>query len=298
MEREPVTMMINFFWQFFALFERNDDWIFFLPFCLILAVPWLLGFLFQALHSKVRLKPLWLILWIATTTAVVIGSCVLINQIFEKEFDRWGSWQGMLVSLIIAVFLFCFFSWLGRKFNPRKKLQWLLIPSMIVASALNMWSFSWFVMMHPFASIEDEKLTPSDLEKSDGYDFEMITTDYGEFMDGEGNPIQPASFKIRGKGKSVYSRFVTEKNSDWTLMDESNATIALKLKKAVAAYSQEYSDADVLDGYCTSIGLYDFQEATHRHLSFCNVESHHVRGAQNIERMLKQLIRSTSPSKK
>ena len=43
--------MINFFWQFFALFGDFKDGVLFLLLGLIVAIPWTLGFLFSALHA-------------------------------------------------------------------------------------------------------------------------------------------------------------------------------------------------------------------------------------------------------
>lgn len=82
----------------------------------------------------------------------------------------------------------------------------------------------------------------------DGFDFEIFTAEKGAFVDEEGRPFQPAAFKIRGKGDSVYCQFVTEKSTGWTLLDESKSETAIKLKKAVASYSQEYSTDQILDG--------------------------------------------------
>lgn len=119
---------------------------------------------------------------------------------------------------------------------------------MVVTSVFNVWSFMYLSMMRPFASIEDKKLDQAALEKSEGFDFEIYSADEGDFMDAEGNPIQPAAFKIRGKGDSVYCRIVSENSTDWALMDEQKTAMAFKLKKAVASYSQEYSTDQILDG--------------------------------------------------
>ncbi len=295
--------MINYFWQFFALFGNFIDVGFFLQLSLIVAIPWTLGFLFSALFSKVRFKSLWATLWIATTVAVLAGVSVLLDKIDEFEVNHWGAWQGVYATLIIAVVLFLFCSWLGRKFNPRKKWQWLLIPVMVVTSVFNVWSFMYLSMMRPFASIEDKKLDQTALSKSEDFDFEIYSADEiypadeGDFMDAEGNPIQPAAFKIRGKGDSVYCQFVTEKSTGWTLLDEPKSKTAIKLKKAIASYSQEYSTDQILDGYCTDIILDDFQAASRRRLFFCNADGSHVHEALAIERMLWQLKRSASNSK-
>ncbi len=281
--------MYNFFWDFTSLF-KHDDWIFFLPFCLIVAYPCWLGFLFSALHAKVRFKPLWATLWIVTTVAVLTGVGVLVSVLLTKDFDHWGgSFGGTLVTLILAVVLYLFCSWLGRKFNPRKKWQWLLIPVMVVTSVFNVWSFMYLSMMRPFASIEDKKLDQTALSKSEDFDFEIYSADEGDFMDAEGNPIQPAAFKIRGKGNSIYCQFVTEKSTGWTLLDEPKSKTAIKLKKAIASYSQEYSTDQILDGYCTDIILDDFQKASRRRLFFCNADGSHVHEALAIERMFYQL---------
>lgn len=281
--------MYNFFWSFFSLFSNLGDGIFILLLCLVFTIPWLLGFLFSALHSKVRFKPFWLILWIATTVAVLAGVNILLIKACEFDLDHWGSFWGMFVTLILAVVLYLFCSWLGRKFKPRKKWQWLLIPAMVVASVFNVWSFMYLIMMRPFASVEDKELDQTTLEKSEGFDFEIYSADEGDFMDAEGNPIQPAAFKIRGKGDSVYCQFVTEKSTGWTLLDESKLETAIKLKKAIASYSQEYSTDQILDGYCTDIILDDFQAASRRRLFFCNADGSHVHKALAIERMFGQL---------
>ena len=282
--------MYNFFWSFFSLFSNLGDGIFILLLlCLFVTIPCLLGFLFSALHSKVRFKPLWLTLWIATTVAVLTGVNILLTITSEFDLDHWGSFWGRFVTLILAVVLYLFCSWLGRKFNPRKKRQWLFIPVMVVASVFNVWSFMYFSIMEPFASIEDKKLDQTTLEKSEGFDFEIYSADEGYFMDAEGNPIQPAAFKIRGKGDSVYCQFVTEKSTGWTLLDESKLETAIKLKKAIASYSQEYSTDLILDGYCTDIILDDFLAASRRRLIFCNTDASHVHEALAIERMFGQL---------
>lgn len=281
--------MINYFWQFFALFGNFKDGVFLLLLSLIVAIPWTLGFLFSALHAKVRFKPLWTTLWIVTTVAVLTGVGVLVSVLLTKDFDHWGSFGGTLVTFIVAVVLYLFCSWLGRKFNPRKKWQWLLIPVMVVTSVFNVWSFTYLSMMRPFASIEDKKLDQTTLEKSEGFDFEIYSADEGDFMDAEGNPIQPAAFKIRGKGDSVYCQFVTEKSTGWTLLDEPKSKTAIKLKKAIASYSQEFSTDQILDGYCTDIILDDFQAASRRRLIFCNTDASHVHEALAIERMFNQL---------
>lgn len=281
--------MYNFFWSFFSIFSNLRDGIFILQLCLVVTIPWLLGFLFSALHSKVRFKPFWLILWIATTVAVLTGVNILLTITSEFDFDHWGSFWGMFVTLILAVVLYLFCSWLGRKFNPRKKWQWLLIPVMVVTSVFNVWSFLYLSMMRPFASVEDKELDQTALSKSEDFDFEIYSADEGDFMDAEGNPIQPAAFKIRGKGDSIYCQFVTEKSTGWTLLDEPKSKTAIKLKKAIASYSQEFSTDQILDGYCTDIILDDFQKASRRRLIFCNTDASHVHEALAIERMFNQL---------
>lgn len=281
--------MINFFWQFFALFGDFKDGVLFLLLGLIVAIPWTLGFLFSALHAKVRFKPLWLTLWIATTVAVLTGVNILLTINSEFDLDHWGSFWGMFVTLILAVVLYLFCSWLGRKFNPRKKWQWLLIPVMVVTSVFNVWSFMYLSMMRPFASIEDKKLDQTALAKSEDFDFEIYSADEGDFVNVDGKPIQPAPFKIRGKGDSIYCQFVTEKSTGWTLLDEPKSKTAIKLKKAIASYSQEFSTDQFLDGYCTDIILDDFQAASRRRLIFCNADGSHVHEALAIERMFGQL---------
>ncbi|PWJ65569.1 MULTISPECIES: hypothetical protein [unclassified Fibrobacter] len=281
--------MYNFFWSFFSLFSNLSDGIFVLLLSLVVSIPCLLGFLFSALHSKARFKLLWLTLWIATTMVVLMGVNIMLTRACEFDLDHWGSFWGMIVSLFFAVVLYLFCSLLGRKYNPRKKWQWLLIPVMVVASVINVWSVMYLGVMWPFASIEDEELDQTALTKSEGFDFEIYLADVGAFMDEEGMPIQPGPFKIRGKGDSVYCHFVTEKSTDWTLLDESKTSVAIKLKKAIASYRQEFSADEILDGYCTNIILDDFQKAIRRRLVFCNADGSHVHDALAIERMFNQL---------
>lgn len=141
--------MINYFLELFTLFHRGYllDLLFYLLFSLIVVILWMLGFLFSSLHAKDQDKLLWATLWILTAVAVLAGVGFVVGSI--NDFSFYGTFGGVLnlVTLVVAVALFLFCSWVGRRFNPRKKLQWLFVPGMFVVSFFNVWTFFWFFRM-------------------------------------------------------------------------------------------------------------------------------------------------------
>lgn len=281
--------MYNFFWEFTSLF-KHDDWIFFLPFCLIVASPCWLGFLFSALHAKVRFKPLWLALWIVIAVGVLVGIGVLTFFLLKQDEDRIGWVAGMVWAMVLSIGLFCFCSWLGRRFNPKKIVQWLYVPLILVGGVSCFWLFSRSLMLQPFGEIEEVELTEDALKEGSDWDFEIGNGGTEGAFD-FGNDSR--WMRIRAKGDSAYYQVIykmcynMEKadSSQWILLDSEKTAMVKKLKKRIAAYEQEFSTATFLDGYGFFIVLKDFKEKRRKTLFFSNTDGSYVHDAITIENM-------------
>ncbi len=282
--------MINFFWQFFALFGDFKDGVLFLLLGLIVAIPWMLGFLFSALHSKVRFKPLWLTLWIVIAVGVLVGIGVLVFFWLKQDEDRLGWVAGMVWAMVLSIGLFLFSSWLGRRFNPRKIVQWLYVPLIFVGGVSCFWLFTRSLMLQPFGEIKEVELTEDALKEGSDWDFEIGNGGTEGAFD-FGNDSR--WMRIRAKGDSAYYQVIykmcynMEKadSSQWILLDSEKTAMVKKLKKCIAAYEQEFSTAEILDGYGFSIVLKDFKEKRRKTLSFLNTDGSYVHDAITIENM-------------
>lgn len=281
--------MYNFFWEFTSLF-KHDDWIFFLPFCLIVASPCWLGFLFSALHAKVRFKPLWLTLWIVIAVGVLVGIGVLAFFLLKQDEDRIGWAAGMVWAMVLSIGLFLFSSWLGCRFNPKKIVQWLYVPLILVGGVSCFWLFSRSLMLQPFGEIEEVELTEDALKEGSDWDFEIGNGGTeGAFDFGNDS----GWMRIRAKGDSAYYQVIykmcynMEKadSSQWILLDSEKTAMVKKLKKRIAAYEQEFSTAMILDGYGFFIVLKDFKEKRRKTLYFSNTDGSYVHVAITIENM-------------
>lgn len=281
--------MYNFFWEFTSLF-KNDDWIFFLPFCLIVASPCWLGFLFSALHAKVRFKPLWLTLWIVIAVGVLVGIGVLAFFLLKQDEDRLGWVAGMVWAMVLSIGLFLFSSWLGRRFNPRKIVQWLYVPLIFVGGVSCFWLFTRSLMLQPFGEIKEVELTEDALKEGSDWDYEIGNGGTEGAFDFENDSRW---MRIRVKGDSAYYQVIYQMcnnmekadSSQWTLLDLEKTAMVKKLKKRIAAYEQEFSTAEILDGYGFSIVLKDFKEKRRKTLSFLNTDGSYVHDAITIEKM-------------
>lgn len=281
--------MYNFFWEFTGFF-KHDDWIFFLPFCLIVASPCWLGFLFSALHAKVRFKPLWLTLWIVIAVGVLVGIGVLAFFLLKQDEDRIGWAAGMVWAMVLSIGLFLFSSWLGHRFNPKKIVQWLYVPLILVGGVSCFWLFTRSLILQPFGEIEEVELTEDALKEGSDWDFEIGNGGTEGAFD-YGNDSR--WMRIRAKGDSAYYQVIykmcynMEKadSSQWILLDSEKTAMVKKLKKRIAAYEQEFSTAMILDGYGFFIVMKDFKEKRRKTLFFSNTDGSYVHDAITIENM-------------
>lgn len=284
--------MYNFFWEFTSIFEDENGWMSLL-FSLFVAVPSLLGLLFAALHSKVRWKPLWLTLWIVVTGAVLAGVGVFVSFLLDKtqsDVDFLGWPAGVLWGLILAVALYLLSSWFGRRFNPRKIVQWLCIPLIIVGAVFCFWLSVRSLMLQPFAEIKEVDLTEDALKEGSGWDYEIGNGGTSGAFD-FGNDSR--WMRIRVKGDSAYYQVIYQMcicmekadSSQWMLLDPEKTAMVKKLKKRIAAYEQEFSTAMIFDGYSFSISLNDFKEKRRKTLVFLNTDGSYVHDAFTIENM-------------
>lgn len=292
---------------FLALFE-GDGGIMFLLSSLIVSLPWLLGYLFSALHSKGLKKPLWLTLWILTAVVVLIiaGIAVLISIVGGLHPGGSNATNGCVLAIVfLAVYLLC--SLLGRKFIPSKKNHWLLIILLFLGVDFGIRYSLWLLNAVPYGEINESALTQKTLEDGAGFDYEIAITSK---VDGS---CGARLLRIRVKGDSAYYQVIHDESrfglyvyaggwmnkidrmrgandsNLWILLDSHKTSAVKKLKKRMASYEQEKTLMMTWAEYCKAFMLDDFQEAYRKTLVFCNTEKVHVYDALSIEKLAEGL---------
>lgn len=269
---------------------------------LVLCIPLWLGFLFSFINSQTRFKKLGAVLW-SVLMALILGIVVL--AIFKAHiFDYEILWLAVtpIVCFAAIVPIFLATSAFGRVFKRKKKFHWLVFPISYVISFVLVVMFCVSLIADPFEQYTENNLSKEEMEKSEGYDFEI-----GLFR---GSDYDVSNLQIRGKGDSVYYRvkydlcpYVLD-NKDfiakyteplekvatpWTLLDKEKSSIAFELRKSMMTYESEWTAVSVLDGYCIGLVINDFQKKKSRHFSFCNADISNVPKAYAMEKMANSL---------
>ena len=284
------------------MLELYDD----SDFCGILCVfslaflPHLLGFLFALFYEKFRLKKLWLSLWSVLLCALVCGYVIFVykadEDIMVENFVSIAM-PFLVMLLYIAFFFAC--SLFGKNFDSKRLYCKLLLPLVVIIPMLLLWSFGWSIMAHPYGEISDEPLEQAGLIVSQGADYEM----YFSIADAWGNDSRSVTFLERndsvffqfGYSECADVQYDTTKNlltvrhgdgtvGKWILMDVEKSAIVRKLKKSIEDYGQEFSTADILDGYGSSVVLKDYKRKTRCRLYFPNAKHSRVHDAMTIEK--------------
>ena len=160
-------------------------------------------------------------------------------------------------------------------------------------------------MAHPYGEISDEPLEQAGLNVSQGADYEM----YFSIADAWGDDSRSVSFLERkdsvffqfGYSECADVQYDTTKNlltvrhggdavGNWILMDVEKSAIVRKLKKSIEDYGQEFSTADILDGYGSSVVLKDYKRKTRRRLYFPNAKHSRVHDAVTIEKTFESFM--------
>jgi len=259
---------------------------------LVLTIPLVLGFLFSLINSQTRFKKLGAILWIVLMVPILGISVLAIGR--GNSFFLGDIWRGNLVRAIFIadVPLFLCASWFARFFDRKKKNHWLVFPVIYGFAVVLASLMFWAVEAKPLDAYQDRLLSKDEIEKSEGYDFEIRSL--------RGSNYETALLRIRGKGDSVYYQvnyylcpYVLDNNglnayevnkgvlsanfidplkkfaTPWTLLDKETSSIAIKLRNAVMVYENEMTTEKMVgNGPNVSFYIDDFQKGIRRLMSF------------------------------
>lgn len=245
---------------------------------LVLIVPSLLGFFISLIQYQTRFKKLGTILWFLLMV-LILGIVVLALCRFQVE----PLWEKVVRFGCIAAMipLYLASSAMGRVFNCKKKIHWLVFPVLYGFSFIQGAAWDWCFEFRFSGEYTEEALSDEVMKSWEGYDFEIETPKLSNY--------EAIRLKIKGKGDSVYYRVeyylcpfildnkdwlaqftepLEENVTPWILLDTEKASIANRLRESMMTYELEWSGAGDSPG-CFNIEIKDLQQRIGHFGLFC-----------------------------